>query len=219
MASSTKTVSEDRDDQMKQYFMKMTTAAKGLKQHLQKESHPEHGGAQLEAHLTEVRQYSQSMWDSLFEFVQFVTCSSHPVASKIKWLSQADDLVSMTYEESNCTLGKSYHDIMSTLTQMARIDPFCRPESYVDFFGRSTFGVKLDSLVLRQEELKKASIDASKFQTLAVWFVAGVILAIALIAGNEYRKKRVAYTSRKVQENQNYLDTQGISSISNENLV
>ena len=108
---------------------------------------------------------------------------------------------------------------MSTLTQMARIDPFCRPESYVDFFGRSTFGVKLDSLVLRQEELKKASIDASKFQTLAVWFVAGVILAIALIAGNEYRKKRVAYTSRKVQENQNYLDTQGISSISNENLV
>lgn len=41
---------------------------------------------------------------------------------------------------------------------MARIDPFCRVESYIDFFGRSTFGVSIDAIVLRQEEeLKKAT--------------------------------------------------------------
>ena len=46
---------------------------------------------------------------------------------------------------------------MRTLTQMARIDPFCRPESYIDFFGRSTFGVSIDSLVLKQDQIKNES--------------------------------------------------------------
>lgn len=49
--------------------MKMTGAAKILKDHLTEENHPEEKGADIQAHLTDVRHYSQILWDSLFEFV------------------------------------------------------------------------------------------------------------------------------------------------------
>lgn len=175
----------ENDEKMKKYFMTMAEAATNLKSHLMQDKHPEKSGKELEAHLADVRHYSQKLWDALFEFVQFVTCSSHPVASKIKWIGYADDLIDQAFQQTSCSLTKSYHEIMETLTQMARIDPFCRPESYIDFFGRSTFGVALDSIVaLRQQQSSEnqSTLNSSyePYKTLVPWFIAGAILAIGL---------------------------------------
>ena len=175
------------EDKMKEHFLVMTEAAKSLKNHLitDDSSSSELKGVEFEEHLTDIRHYSQIVWDSLFEFVQYVTCSTHPVASKIKWIDYADQLIDQTFDKSACSLGKSYHEIMKTLTQMARIDPFCRPESYIDFFGKSTFGVSLDSLVLNQEKILKEQADkesqfAGQVKTMLPWFVAGCVVAIVL---------------------------------------
>ena len=102
---------------------------------------------------------------------------------------------------------------------MARIDPFCRPESYIDFFGKSTFGVSLDSLVLNQEKIlmnqaDKESQFAGQIKTMLPWFVAGCVFAIVLNSIIECRKRRVFKLANQVKEKYNYLDTQGLSSIS-----
>ena len=49
--------------------MQMTEAATNLKSHLLQDKHPDKSGKELEAHLVDVRHYSQKLWDALFEFV------------------------------------------------------------------------------------------------------------------------------------------------------
>ena len=78
---------------------------------------------------------------------------------------------------------------MLTLTEMAKQEPTCHPESYVEYFGMSTPGtVDINMLVLRQDELRSKKIKDIK--TLFISFLAGALLACLVAAFNIYRKKR-----------------------------
>lgn len=134
---------------MRNYFILMTEAAKNLQKQISNETHPKAGSKDFESHLNDVRHYSQKFWDALFEFIQYVTCSTYPVATKVKWIGYADEMISNAFNNSNCPMTSSFEQLMKTLTQMARVDPFCRPQSYIDFFGSSTFGVAVNTINLQ----------------------------------------------------------------------
>lgn len=91
----------------------------------------------------------------MFSFVMYVTCSTHAVADKLKWIKYADKLTESAYQdkESSIALGASgYAEIMLTLTQMAKIDPFCRVHSYKEFFRQGNYGLNMEFLSLKQNE-------------------------------------------------------------------
>ena len=124
-------MSED-DQKMKNFFIEMTDAAKVLKKHLNIRSEPMHIGDELESQMRDIQTSSQLLWQSLFEFVQHVTCSTHPEPSKIKWIGFADEVIDKTFQVSRWTAGKAYQETMESLTHMATVDPSCRPESYTE---------------------------------------------------------------------------------------
>ena len=133
--------------------------------------------------------YSQSLWNDLFDFVQYVTCSNNTAESKVEWIEYSERLFNAIYNSTNNTEALDYHDLMLTLTQKAKEDPTCHPQSYVEYFGMSTPGtVDINMLVLRQEELRSKKIKDLK--TLGISFMAGAFLACLVAAFNIYRKKR-----------------------------
>ena len=94
--------------------------------------------------------YSQSLWNDLFEFVQYVTCSQHPAESKVEWIEYSERLFNVVYNTTNSTVANDYYDLMLTLTEMAKEEPTCHPENYVEYFGMAAPGtVNIDMLVLR----------------------------------------------------------------------
>lgn len=94
--------------------------------------------------------YSQILWDDLYEFVQYVTCSQHPTESKIEWIEYSERLINVVYNNTRSSDALDYYDLMLTLTETAKEEPTCQPEYYAEYFGMSDTGtVDIEMLVLR----------------------------------------------------------------------
>ena len=92
-----------------------------------------------------------------------MTCSQHPVESKVEWIEYSERLFNSVYNTTNSSEALDYYDLMLTLTEMAKQEPTCHPESYVEYFGMSTPGtVDINMLVLRQDELRSKKIKDIK---------------------------------------------------------
>ena len=94
--------------------------------------------------------YSQILWDDLYEFVQYVTCSQHPTESKIEWIEYSERLINVVYNNTRSSDALDYYDVMLTLTETAKDEPTCQPEFYAEYFGMADTGtVDIEMLVLR----------------------------------------------------------------------